>query len=137
MSMIGGDAIDQMSRADSAAPTSADFSSIHLGVLTAKNDATRTGFVKITALNTDAQLGPYKFMAPFTFPVATPVKQTITTTTAVVSGSSVVTGVSLSATTTSISGVYSETLSLPAVGARVLVVLLNNSLDEGVIVGSL
>jgi hypothetical protein len=105
--------------------------------LTAKNDATRTGFVKITALNTDAQLGPYKFMAPFTFPVTTPVKQTITTTTAVVSGSSVVTGVSLSATTTSISGVYSGTLSLPAVGARVLVVLLNNSLDEGVIVGSL
>lgn len=137
MSIIGGDAIDQMSRPDSAAPTFAEFSSIHLGVLTAKNDATRTGFVKITALNTSAQLGPYKFMAPFTFPVSTAVEQTLDTTTAVVSGTSVVTSASLSETTTNISGSYSATLSLPAVGARVLVVLLNNSLDEGVIVGSL
>lgn len=137
MSFIGGDAIDGMSRPDSAATSTAEFSSIHLGVLTAKNDATRTGFVRITALNSDAQLGPYKFMAPFTFPVTTPVKQTITTTTGTVSSTTVVTGVSLSATTTSISGVYNATLTLPDVGARVLVVLLNGSLDEGVIVGSL
>ena len=126
-----------MSRPDSAATSTAEFSSIYLGVLTAKNDATRTGFVRITALNSDAQLGPYKFMAPFTFPVTTPVKQTITTTTGTVSSTTVVTGVSLSATTTSISGVYNATLTLPDVGARVLVVLLNGSLDEGVIVGSL
>ncbi len=137
MTFISGDGIDEMSRADSAASTRAEFSSIHLGVLTAKNDATRTGFVKIVALNGDAQLGPYRFMAPFTFPLATPVKQTITTTTATISGTTVVTGVSLSATTTNISGVYDVTLTLPAVGARVLVVLLNGSLDEGVIVGSL
>jgi hypothetical protein len=76
-------------------------------------------------------------MASFTFPVTTPVKQTLTTTSGTVSGSSVVTSVSLSATTTDISGVYSQTLTLPAVGTRVLVVLLNDSLDEGVIVGSL
>ena len=138
MSMaIGGDSIDGMDRVDSTAGVNASFSSIHLGVLTAKNDSTRTGFVKIAALNSDAQLGPYKFMAPFTFPVTTPVKQTLTTTSGTVSGSSVITGVSLSATTTDISGVYSQTLTLPAVGARVLVVLLNDSLDEGVIVGSL
>jgi len=137
MSFIGGDSIDQMSRPDSAASVNAEFSSVHLGVLTAKNDATRTGFVKIAALNNDAQLGPYKFMAPFTFPVTTPVKQTLTTTSATVSGTSVITSVSLSATTTSLSGAYSATLTLPAVGTRVLVVLLNGSLDEGVIVGSL
>jgi hypothetical protein len=134
---IGGDSIDGMDRVDSAAGVNASFSSIHLGVLTAKNDSTRTGFVKIAALNSDAQLGPYKFMASFTFPVTSPVKQTITTTSGTVSGSSVITGVALSNTTTDISGVYSQTLTLPAVGTRVLVVLLNDSLDEGVIVGSL
>lgn len=134
---IGGDSIDGMDRVDSTAGVSASFSSIHLGVLTAKNDSTRTGFVKIVALNSDAQLGPYRFMAPFTFPLTTPIKQTITTTSGTVSGSSVITSVSLSNATTSISGVYGESLTLPAVGARVLVVLLNDSLDEGVIVGSL
>jgi hypothetical protein len=135
--IIGGDSMDGMDRVDSTAPANASFSSIHIGVLTAKSDATRTGFVKIAALNSDAQLGPYKFMAPFTFPVTSPVKQTITTTSGTVSGSSVITGVALSNTTTDISGVYSQTLTLPAVGTRVLVVLLNDSLDEGVIVGSL
>ena len=134
---IYGDSMDGMDRANSAAQTNASFSSIHVGVLTAKNDADRTGFVKIPALNNEAQLGPYKFMAHFTFPVTTPVKQTLTTTTGTVSSTTVVTGVSLSATTTSISGVYSSTLTLPNVGERVLVVLLNGSLDEGVIVGSI
>ena len=134
---IYGDFMDGMDRADSAAQTNASFSSIHVGVLTAKNDADRTGFVKIPALNNEAQLGPYKFMAHFTFPVTTPVKQTLTTTTGTVSSTTVVTGVSLSATTTSISGAYSSTLTLPNVGERVLVVLLNGSLDEGVIVGSI
>lgn len=134
---IYGDSMDGMDRADSAAQTNASFSSIHVGVLTAKNDADRTGFVKIPALNNEAQLGPYKFMAHFTFPVTTPVKQTLTTTTGTVSSTTVVTGVSLSATTTSISGAYSSTLTLPNVGERVLVVLLNGSLDEGVIVGSI
>jgi len=136
MTFIGGDSMDQMDRADSAASTQANFSSIHIGVLTAKNDSTRTGFVRIAALNTDAQLGPYKFMAHFTFPVTTSTQQTIGTTTATVSGTSVVTGVTLSGAS-SLSGVYSGTLTLPAVGSRVLVVLLNNSLDEGVIVGAL
>ena len=75
--IIGGDSMDGMDRVDSTAPANASFSSIHIGVLTAKSDATRTGFVKIAALNSDAQLGPYKFMAPFTFPVTSPVKQTI------------------------------------------------------------
>jgi len=134
---IYGDSMDGMDRADSAAQTNASFSSIHVGVLTAKNDSDRTGFVKVPALNNEAQLGPYKFMAHFTFPVTTPVKQTLTTTTGTVSSTTVVTGVSLSATTTSISGAYSSTLTLPNVGERVLVVLLNGSLDEGVIVGSI
>ena len=136
MTVIGGDSMDQMDRADSAASTQANFSSIHIGVLTAKNDSDRTGFVRITALNTDAQLGPYKFMAHFTFPVTTATQQTIGTTNATVSGTSVVTGVTLSGAS-SLSGVYSGTLTLPAVGSRVLVVLLNGSLDEGVIVGSI
>lgn len=135
---IFGDPIDNMDRADSAAGSFANFSSIHVGVLTAKNDGNRTGFVKIPALNNEAQLGPFFFMAHFTFPVATPVKQTLNVSTGTADpGVSVVTGVSLSATTTSISGVYSPTLTLPAVGTRVLVVLLNGSLDEGVIVGSI
>jgi len=134
---IYGDSMDGMDRADSAAQTNASFSSIHVGVLTAKNDSNRTGFVKIPALNNEAQLGPYKFMAHFTFPITTPVKQTLTTTTGTVSGTSVITSASLSSTTTSLSGVYSSTLTLPGVGERVLVVLLNGSLDEGVIVGSI
>ena len=136
MTFIGGDSIDGMDRGDSAASTQAEFSSIHIGVLTAKNDSTRTGFVRITALNTDAQLGPYRFMAHFTFPVTTATQQTIATTNATVSGTSVVTGVTLSGAS-SLPGVYSGTLTLPAVGSRVLVVLLNDSLDEGVIVGAL
>ena len=134
---IYGDSMDGMDRADSAAQTNASFSSIHVGILTAKNNSDKTGFVKVPALNNEAQLGPYKFMAHFTFPVTTPVKQTLTTTTGTVSSTTVVTGVSLSATTTSISGAYSSTLTLPNVGERVLVVLLNGSLDEGVIVGAI
>jgi len=134
---IYGDSMDGMDRADSAAQTNASFSSIHVGVLTAKNNSDKTGFVKVPALNNEAQLGPYKFMAHFTFPVTTPIQQTLTTTTGTVNSTSVVTGVSLSATTTSISGVYNTSLSLPDVGTRVLVVLLNGSLDEGVIVGSI
>jgi len=134
---IYGDSMDGMDRADSAAQTNASFSSIHVGILTAKNNSDKTGFVKVPALNNEAQLGPYKFMAHFTFPVTTPIQQTLTTTTGTVNSTSVVTGVSLSATTTSISGVYNTSLSLPDVGTRVLVVLLNGSLDEGVIVGSI
>lgn len=137
MSIIGGDAIDQMQRVDSAQTTSTQFSSIHIGVLTAKSDANLTGFVRIPALNTSAQLGPYKFVTPFTFPMVTPVKQTVTTATTTVSGTNVLISADLSATTTNISGNYSATLTLPNVGARVLVVLLDGSLDEGVIVGSL
>ena len=75
-------------------------------------------------------------MAHFTFPVTTATQQTIATTNATVSGTSVVTGVTLSGAS-SLPGVYSGTLTLPAVGSRVLVVLLNDSLDEGVIVGAL
>ena len=135
---IYGDSMDGMDRADSAAQSNASFSSIHVGVLTAKNNANRTGFVKVPALNNEAQLGPYKFMAHFTFPVTTPVKQTLDVSTGTADpGVSVVTDVSLSETTTSISGVYNATLTLPSVGTRVLVVLLNGSLDEGVIVGSI
>ena len=134
---IYGDSMDGMNRADSAAQTNASFSSIHVGILTAKNNSDKTGFVKVPALNNEAQLGPYKFMAHFTFPVTTPIQQTLTTTTGTVDSTSVVTGVSLSATTTSISGVYNTSLNLPNVGTRVLVVLLNGSLDEGVIVGSI
>lgn len=137
MFYIGGDGMDQMSRVDSAQTSNATFSSIHIGILTAKSDATRTGFVQIPSLNQSAQLGPYKFMAPFTFPVSSDVKQTIATTSATVSGTNVVTSVTVPATTTNISGTYSASLTLPAVGSRVLVVLMNDSLDEGVIVGSL
>ena len=39
MTFIGGDSMDQMDRADSAASTQANFSSIHIGVLTAKNES--------------------------------------------------------------------------------------------------
>ena len=135
---IYGDSMDGMDRADSAAQTNASFSSIHVGILTAKNNSDKTGFVKVPALNNEAQLGPYKFMAHFTFPVTTPIKQTLNVSTGTADpGVSVVTGVSLSATTTSISGVYNTSLNLPDVGTRVLVVLLNGSLDEGVIVGSI
>jgi hypothetical protein len=134
---LGGDGLEGMQRADSSQMTNASFSSIHIGVLTAKSDATKTGFVRIPALNQSAQLGPFKFMESFSFPVATPVKQTLNTTSAVVSGTSVLTGASLSSTTTNLSGVYSGALTLPDIGTRVLVVFLNDSLDEGVIVGKI
>lgn len=134
---LGGDGLDGMQRADSSQMTDASFSSIHIGVVTATSDATKTGFVRIPALNQSAQLGPFKFLEPFSFPVTTPVKQTLTTTSAVVSGTTVLTGASLSNTTTALSGAYSGSLTLPAVGTRVLVVFLNDSLDEGVIVGKI
>lgn len=135
--VLGGDGLDGMQRADSSQMTNASFSSIHIGVVTATDEGTKTGFVLIPALNQSAQLGPFKFMEPFTLPVQTPVKQTLTTTSAVVSGTTVLTGASLSNTTTNLSGAYSASLTLPAVGTRVLVVFLNDSLDEGVIVGKI
>jgi hypothetical protein len=133
---IGGDGFQHFQRVDSAQVEAAPISYIHIGIVTAVDSGTGTGFVRIPALNEDAQLGPYKFLQPFTNQITTPVKQTLSTTSATVSGTSVLTSVSLSATTTSISGVIGS-LNLPAVGQRVLVVMLNDSLDQGVIVGKL
>lgn len=133
---LGGDGLDGMVRAESSQTQSSSFSSIHIGQVTAVSNSTLTGFVRIPALNDEAQLGPYKFLQPFTNAVQSSVQQTLSTTSATVSGTSVITGVSLSATTTSIPGVYGN-LNLPVVGDRVLVVFMGDTLDQGVIVGKL
>lgn len=134
---IFGDALDGMQNPESSAISGGSFSSIHIGVVTAVGSATNTGFVRIPALNADAQLGPFKFVQPFTNSVTTPVKQTLNVSTGTADpGVTVVTGVSLSSTTTSISGTYGA-LNLPDVGDRVLVVFLDESLDQGIIVGKI
>jgi|688.fasta_scaffold83726_4 hypothetical protein len=132
-----GDSLDGMQNPDSTAITGGSFSSIHIGVVTGVAPATQTGFVRIPALNADAQLGPFKFVQPFTNTVTTPVKQTLSVSTGVADpGVTVVTGVSLSATTTDINATIGA-LNLPSVGERVLVVFLDDSLDQGIIVGKI
>lgn len=136
MSMFG-DSLDAMQNPESTATTSGSFSSIHIGVVTAVGAGTNTGFVRIPALNNEAQLGPFKFVQPFTNSITTPVKQTLSVSTGTADpGVSVVTGVSLSATTTNI-GATIGALNLPSVGERVLVVFLDDSLDQGIIVGKI
>jgi hypothetical protein len=69
--------------------------------------------------------------------VTTPVRQTLDVSTGVADpGVGVVTGVSLSATTTNINATLGA-LNLPSVGERVLVVFLDDSLDQGIIVGKI
>lgn len=126
-----------LSRQESLSLNRETISSLHIGVVTAVASATRNAFVRIPSLNNNAELGPYRCMQPFTNAVTSPVKQTLNVSTGTADpGVSVVTGVSLSATTTSISGVYGS-LNLPVVGDRVVVLLVNDSLDEGVVIGKL
>lgn len=131
------DGFENFQRADSLQRIDIDFSSIHIGVVTAVRSATNTVFVKIPAINENAELGPFKCLQPFTNVVETPVKQTLTTTSGSdPDGGTFLTSASLSSTTTDIQGVYG-TLNLPSVGNRVLVVLMNNSFDEGAVIGKL
>ena len=131
------DGFENIQRPDSLQRTYADFSAIHIGVVTAVAPSTLTVFVKIPALNENSELGPFKCVQPFTNEVQTAVKQTISTTSGNdPDGGSFLTSASLSATTTNLSGVYGA-LNLPAVNDRVLVVLLNDSLDEGAVIGKL
>lgn len=123
-------------REDSLASNRGSVSSLHVGIVTAVNSGTKTAFVRIPALNESAALGPYICIQPFTTQVETPVKQTLNVTTGTADGVSVVTGVSLSSTTTDIQGVYGVR-NLPSVGDRVVVLLINDSLDEGVVIGKL
>ena len=138
MSVVNmNDGMGVFRRADSLQTNDATPSSIHIGIVTAVSSATNTAFVRIPALNENAELGPYKCLELFTRAVQTPVKQTLNVTTGTADpGVSVVTSVSLSSTTTNLNGVYGD-LNLPAVGQRVLVVLINDSLDQGVLVGKL
>lgn len=131
------DPFDGFQRADSLQRTSAEFSSIHIGIVTAVSASTNTVFVKIPALNENSELGPFKCVQPFTNQVQTAVKQTITTTSGSdPDGGTFLTSASLSSSTTNLSGVYGI-LNLPAVNDRVLVVLMNDSLDEGAVIGKL
>jgi hypothetical protein len=123
-------------RSESLARNIDEISALHIGVVTAVSSSNGTVFVRMPAINETAALGPYRCMQPFNNAVTTPVKQTLSVTTGTVDGTSVVTDVSLSASTTSLSGVYGA-LVLPVVGDRVVVLLVNNSLDEGVVIGKL
>lgn len=130
------DGMGVFQRPDSLQRNEPRSSSIHIGIVTAVSAATNTAFVRIPSINDGAELGPYKCLELFTRIVQTPVKQTLTTTSATVSGTSVLTSATLSSTTTNLQGVYGN-LNLPDVGQRVLVVLINDSLDQGVLVGKL
>jgi len=132
------DPLNGLENPKSRAGVSVAFSSIHIGIVTSVDSVSRTATVLIPALNDNASLGPYRILQPFTNAVTTPVKQTVTTTSAddPQGGATFLTGASLSASTTALSGAYGA-LSLPSIGNRVLVVLLNDSLDEGVVVGAL
>lgn len=130
------DSFQNFQRPESTQTSYSTFSSIHVGVVTASSSATNTVFVRVPSVNEVSELGPFKCMQGFNNLVTTPVKQTVTTTTAVVSGTTVVTSANLSNTTTNISGQYGN-LVLPAVGDRVVVLLFNSSLDEGVVIGKL
>ena len=127
----------RLSRADSLATNNEGSSSLHIGIVTAVAAATQTVFVRIPAINVEAAVGPYKCIQPFKNQVATPVKQTVTTTSAAdPDGGTFLTSASLSSSTTDIQGVYGS-LILPVVGDRVVVLLINDSLDEGVVIGKL
>lgn len=131
------DGFDNFQRSGSLQRTDSGFSSIHIGVVTAVSSTTQTVFVKIPAINENSELGPFKCVQPFTNAVQTAVKQTITTTSASdPDGGTFLTSATLGSTTTNLSGVYGA-LNLPVVNDRVLVVLMNNSLDEGAVIGKL
>jgi hypothetical protein len=132
MAVAINDGFDNLQRPDSTQGVDVQFSHVQFGVVTRLAAGSNAAFVKLPLLNENAELGPYPCLQPFTNAVTTPVKQTLSVTTA----DGYVTSVSLSSTTTNISGVYGS-LNLPAVNDRVLVVLVNGSLDDGVIVGKL
>lgn len=127
------DGLDNFKRPDSTQPLDAEFSPIQPGVVTKLVAGSNAAFVKLPLLNENAEVGPFSCLQPFTNEVTTPVKQTLNVTTGM---SGFVTSVSLSNTTTDISGVYG-TLMMPEIGDRVLVVLMNGSLDDGVILGKI
>lgn len=132
------DPLNYLQNPKSRSNVSVEFSSIHIGIVTSVDAPSRTATVLIPSLNDTASLGPYRILQPFTNAVTTPIKQTVTTTSAAdpQGGATFLTSASLSASTTDLSGAYGA-LSLPSIGNRVLVVLLNDSLDEGVVVGAL
>lgn len=112
-------------------------SSLQIGIVTAVSSASKTVFVRIPAINESAALGPYRCVQPFDRVVETPVKQTVTTTSASdPDGGTFLTSATLSSTTTNLTGVFGN-LILPVVGDRVVVLLVNDSLDEGVVIGKL
>ena len=124
-------------RPESLALNADPVSSLHIGIVTSVASATKTVFVRIPALNESAALGPYRCMQPFDRVVETPVKQTVTTTSAAdPDGGTFLTSAALSSSTTDIAGVFGA-LILPVVGDRVVVLLVNDSLDEGVVIGKL
>lgn len=136
MAVAINDGFDNIQRPNSTQSVEAEFSHIQFGVVTRIATGSNAAFVKLPLLNENAEVGPYPCLQPFTYDVSTPVKQTLNVTTGTVDSTTVVTAVSLSNTTTNIDGVYGS-LNLPAVNDRVLVVLVNGSLDDGVIVGKL
>lgn len=131
------DGFQRINRPGSLQTTDEDFSSIHIGIVTSVATATQTVFVRIPGLNDNAALGPFKCMQPFTNVVQTPVKQTVVTTSGSdPDGGTFLTSATLSSTTTNLTGVYGV-LNMPTVNQRVIVLLVNNSLDEGAVIGKL
>lgn len=130
------DGFDRVQRPGSTQPVREGFSNIHIGVITATNGANQTAYVKIPAINDSAELGPYSVLQSFAIPATVTTKQTLTTTSAVVSGTSVLTSASLGGSDVTYVS-YQNAVVMPTIGTRVLVVLINESLDEGVIVGKI
>lgn len=131
------DGFSGFQRPGSSQSGASGLASLHEGIVTKTIASSRSAYVRVPTINPTAELGPFKVLQHFYNPVVTNVKQTVQTTSASdPDGGTFLTDASLSSSTTPLTGVY-QTLTLPTVGSSVLVALLNNSLDEGVIVGFL
>jgi len=125
-----------LSRPSSLARNQESVSSLHIGIVTAVQAATNTLFVRIPAINESAALGPYRCMQGFDRVTNTAVKQTVSTTSTTVNGVSVLNSATMGTATTNVAATFGS-LILPAVNDRVVVLLVNDSLDEGVVIGKL
>lgn len=124
------DGFGDFQRPESGQKTSGEFGSFQVGVVT-RVVTNKIAYVRIPAINGESELGPYTVVSPLQWAVTVAPTTTIPTyggTPATVTGSQPVTG--------SGTGVYGvlETLT---VGTRVLVALIDGSLDEAAILGKL
>lgn len=108
MVVAHNDGLDNFKRSASTQTLRAEFSHIQPGVVTKVVAGSNAAFVKLPLLNENSEVGPYKCLQPFVNQV----------------------------TVDDAAGTYGA-LVLPSIGDRVVVVLMNGSLDDGVIMGKI